>query len=45
MVEYAINQTKSEKSGILEYHHNHLPKFFNDTNGSNTSCVKQILKV
>ncbi len=28
MVEYAINQTKSEKSGILEYSSaNHLPKF------------------
>ena len=42
MVEYAINQTKSEKERYLEYSTaNHLPKFFNDiTNGSNTSCVK-----
>lgn len=42
MVEYAINQTKSEKERYLEYSTaNHLPKFFNGiTNGSNNTCIK-----
>ena len=47
MVENAINQTKSEKERYLEYSTaNHLSKFFNGiTNGSNNTCLKQILKV